>query len=215
MTLSTFAERPRYARPVAQPIHWPGLVAGSFVSLALFVLSAVLAQACDVDITFQAAHAGAAETGAIIWGAVAAIICFGIGSWCANYFSDLPNPHAGWIQGLMVWAVVVPILLYCVGSGIGPRLSQHSNPQNWNRPFAANTDNVNANGGAAASSAQPEIKGSATYISHPQAAAWWMLLSLGLGLFSAVGCGLACGHMNGSGAADERSINVAANEPRL
>lgn len=188
-----FAANP-VVRTDNKPIHWSALVAGAFVTLALFVLSVVLAQACDVDITFRSAQGGAGETGAIIWGAVAAIVCFGIGSWFATCLADSPHPRAGWMQGLMVWAVVVPVLVYGVGVGIGPRLGQHSNPADQGRPFA--TAFVTNAMQTSVANAQPETTGSSTYISHSQAAAWWMILSLGLGLVASVVCGAVGGQMN-------------------
>lgn len=174
--------------------HWPSVVAGAFVALALFVISVILARACDVDITFRNAASTSGETGAIIWGGVAALICFGIGGLIAGRGAATAGRFNGWLNGLLVWAVAVPVLVYGLGAGVGPRLGQTPELGGGKGPPVHNAMLASAHIGPgaadeAAEPSQPETTGSSTYVSHPQAAAWWMLVSLGLGLVGAAAMG--------------------------
>lgn len=172
--------------------HWPSIVAGAFVALALLVISVVLARACDVDVTFMNATSRSGEVGAIVWGAVAAFICFGIGGLIAGRSACVTRHGSGWLNGLLVWAVAVPLLVYFLGSGIGPRLGQTAElgrtnvGQHTAMQAAARYGPVSPVNGEFE---QPAVSGSPTRVSHAQAAAWWMLLSLGLGLVAATGMG--------------------------
>jgi len=168
-------------------LHWPSIVAGAFVALSLFVISVVLARACDVDVTFQTAQTNGALVGAIIWGGVAAIICFGVGAFVASLNASRSGISSGWLNGLMVWAVAVPILVYFLGAGIGPRLGQTAVFGGGKGPMLASGQYD----GTTISQAQSNPAGG-MYMRHPLAASWFMLLSLGLGLLSAAGFGAMC-----------------------
>lgn len=183
---------PVAVEPYEPRYHWPSIVAGSFVALALFVVSVILARACDVDVTFQNATTTGAEAGAIIWGGVSALICFGIGGLVAGRGAVAARRRMGWLNGLIVWAVAVPVLVYGLGAGIGPRLGQtvELGRSRANGPSAIQ---ASARMNPVDESQMPQTTGSSTYMSHPQAAAWWMLLSLGLGLFAASAMGAVAG----------------------
>jgi hypothetical protein len=176
------------AVPVAYSrIHWPSIVAGAFVTLALFVVSVALARAVDLDITFTNARSTGAETAAIIWGGISALICFGIGGWVAGMNATAAGRGLSWLNGFMVWAVAVPVLVFWLGTGVGPRLGQESRQGGLMAP-APNAVQASARLGGTES--QPLATGSSNYVSHPQAAAWWMLASLALGLIGAAAMGV-------------------------
>ncbi len=157
--------------------HWPSIVGGAFLALALFVISGVLAWAVGLDYTFRTVRTTGRETGTIIWGGVAALICFGLGGWLAARTSFVNTRRYAMLNGLMVWAVTVPLLVYFLGTSIGPQLGQ------------AGTE---SQGGPMQASAQfgagPQAAAGTT---HLQAAAWWMLLSLALGLIASAVMGYA------------------------
>lgn len=174
--------------------HWPSIVGGAFVALALFVCSAVLSRACGVNFTFGSVHQTGPEAGAIVWGAVASIICFGIGGLLAAWTTPSATRRYGALNGLMVWAVAVPVLVFWLGSGVGPMLGKESG-NGYAMIGASNGAEAPAQlasarfGPGQVTESQGRVSTKApdnpNYVGHVQAAAWWMLLSLGLGLISA------------------------------
>jgi hypothetical protein len=183
----------RTPEPAAVPagtyrIHWPSIVAGAFVTLALFVVSVALARAVDVDISFSGARSTGAETVAIIWGGISALICFGIGGWVAGSNAAAAGRHLSWLNGAMVWAVAVPVLVFWLGTGVGPRLGERS--QAGMIAPAAAPSAVQASARIGGTEPQPLATGTPGYVGHQQAAAWWMLVSLALGLIGAAAMGV-------------------------
>ena len=164
-------------------IYWPAVVAGAFVALALFVVSVVLARACYVDTTLVEARTAGEETGAILWGAIAALVSFGIGGAVAGRCAAAAGRERSWLNGLLVWAVAVPILAYWLGAGVGPRLGQTAYFGGGTGPVAM----VHAgNGGVIPAHAIGRDVPNTPYpVRHPQMAAWFMVLSLGLSLIGA------------------------------
>jgi hypothetical protein len=196
-------------------LHWPSIWAGVFVALTLFIISVLFARGCDVDITFRNAASTANEVGAILWGGAAALICFGIGAAVAGRNAVLSGRPSGFFNGMMVWAVSIPILMYGLNAGIGPRLGQtvafgggkgvlDTNliaPQLGPAAVTAGArmgneneqapNNINQAGQAAWNA--PETTGSPHTISHAQGAAWWTLCSIVLGFLAASVCGAVAG----------------------
>lgn len=180
----------RTPEPAAVPagthrIHWPSIVAGAFVTLALFVVSVALARAFDVDISFSGAHSRGAEIMAIVWGGISALICFGIGGWVAGNNAAAAGRGLSWLNGAMVWAVAVPVLVFWLGTGVGPRLGERSQA-GMTAPAAPSAVQASARIGET----EPLATGSPGYVDHQQAAAWWMLVSLALGLVGAAAMGV-------------------------
>lgn len=168
--------------------HWPSIVAGAFVTLALMVVSVILAQACDVDVTFRNATSTAGQTGAIIWGGIAALVAFGIGGMIAGRGAVSTVRRSGSLHGLIVWAVAVPLLVALFNTGMGPRLGPNQELAGVSPAIVASSAQV-ASDRVTEEPAQPLTNGSPNSISQPQAAAWWMLASLGLGLVGAAAMG--------------------------
>lgn len=102
--------------------HWPSIVGGAFLALSLFVISVVLSRAIGLDYTYQTARTEGQRNTIIIWGVVAAFICFWLGSWLAVRTAVVATRGYGLLNGMMVWALAVPVLVYSLGSNLGPRL---------------------------------------------------------------------------------------------
>ncbi len=148
--------------------HWPSIVGGAFLALSLFVISVVLSRAIGLDYTYQTARTEGQRNTIIIWGVVAAFICFWLGSWLAVRTAVVATRGYGLLNGMMVWALAVPVLVYSLGSNLGPRLGLTSV-----EPIPT------------ALRASAQFAPSQPY--HPsQSAAWWMLASLASGFVAAI-----------------------------
>ncbi len=199
-------------------LHWPAIISGVFLTLTLFIIAAVLSQAVGLDFTFDSVRATGAEVGTIIWGGAAALICFGLGSYLtARVTRGSVHTTNAMLNGFVVWAVVVPILVYVLGGGIGPMLGkkapalnapgaqaalmQHSmNATAHHSQATVNNDPANGSNAMNVSDTMAAASVSASSMNHNQAAAWWMLVSLGCGLLGALICGSSGKH---KGAATE------------
>ena len=116
------------ARPdtMLDRVRWGPIVAGLFVALATLTLLSVLGAAVglsNVDRNDSPSNFG---IGAGVWGAVSALIAFFIGGMVAARTAATPASSVsrdghitsgnGLLQGLMVWAVAVPLSAYAVAS---------------------------------------------------------------------------------------------------
>lgn len=191
-------------------LHWPAIICGVFLTLTLFIIAGVLSQAVGVDFTFNSVRSIGAEVGTIIWGGVAAFICFGLGAYLA---ARVARGHVGagsaTLNGFIVWAVAVPILIYVLGGGIGPMLGKKAPALTASGAQATLMDNsvnttampqTHTNNGPNMNVAMstPGDSSSSGHIGHYRASAWWMLVSLGCGLIGAVLLGVGGTHKGGT-----------------
>jgi hypothetical protein len=100
-----------------QDISWPAIIAGAFTALALFAVAGILARAVGLGWTYRTALTTSEEAGAVIWGGVAALICFAVGGFVAA--KTATRGSGGW-NGFLVWAVCVPLLMLLLGMGMNP-----------------------------------------------------------------------------------------------
>jgi hypothetical protein len=90
--------------------RWGGIVAGLFVVLASLVLLGEIGMAIGLSAFEPGDRAASYAIGAGIWGVLSAILAFGIGGYVASRVSRHVRPRAGTTQGLLVWAVAVPVI---------------------------------------------------------------------------------------------------------
>jgi hypothetical protein len=96
------------------------------------------------------------------------------------------------LNGFILWAVTIPILIYVLGSGVGPMLGKTA-PELNNSNMAAVLSNGNGPAAAPGMSAMASDQ-SPQNVGHYQAAAWWMLVSIGCGLIGSLLCGMSGTH---------------------
>lgn len=188
-------------------LHWPAIISGVFLTLTLFIIAGVLSQAVGLDFTFNSTSSMGAMVGAIIWGGAASLICFGLGAYlAARVARGKIGTGSASLNGFVVWAVTVPILVYVLGSGIGPMLGKKMAALNTagasQAALMTPANGVNANNPANMPSMTAADQ-SPGRVGHYQASAWWMLVSLGCGLVGALICGISGTH---SASANEEEI---------
>lgn len=114
---------PLYSRDVVATvpvdrIRWGPVIGGLFVALSTLALLSVLGLAIGFTAYSPNAPAQNFGIGAGIWGAISALIAFGIGGWFAARTAAVRGRSNGMLNGVMVWAVAIPLMLYFLGSGI-------------------------------------------------------------------------------------------------
>jgi len=104
-------------------IRWGPIIAGIFAAITSLVVLTLLGLAIGlttVDPNSQLSNYG---IGAGIWGAISALLAFGIGGFLAARTAAVGGRSNGLLNGAMVWVVAIPLLLSFVGSGISALLS--------------------------------------------------------------------------------------------
>jgi hypothetical protein len=100
-------------------VRWGPVIAGLFAALATLAALTVLGLAIGLSSYNVGDQASSFGIGAGIWGAISALIAFGIGGWLAGRTAATRGTSSGILNGAMVWFVAVPLLVYMLGSGIG------------------------------------------------------------------------------------------------
>jgi hypothetical protein len=90
--------------------RWGGIVAGLFFVLALLVLLGEIGVALGLSSFEPGDRAAPYAIGAGIWGVISAILAFLGGGYIASRISRHVRSKAGATQGLLVWAVAVPVI---------------------------------------------------------------------------------------------------------
>ena len=104
--------------PVRNRVQWGPIIAGVLTSIATLLILSVLGLAIGAS-AFEPRDAGESiGTGAAIWGALSAIVAFFLGGWVAAKTAAVGGPGSGMINGLMVGATILALLLWLVGSGV-------------------------------------------------------------------------------------------------
>jgi hypothetical protein len=100
-------------------VRWGPVIAGLFAALATLATLTVLGLAIGLSSYNAGDQASSFGIGAGIWGAISALIAFGVGGWLAGRTAATRGTGSGILNGAMVWFVAIPLLLYLLGSGIG------------------------------------------------------------------------------------------------
>jgi len=104
--------------PVRNRVQWGPIIAGVLTSIATLLILSVLGLAIGAS-AFEPRDAGESiGTGAAIWGALSAIVAFFLGGWVAAKTAAVGGPGSGMINGLMVGATILALILWLVGSGV-------------------------------------------------------------------------------------------------
>ncbi len=104
-------------------VRWGPILAGLFAAISTMVVLNVLGLA----IGFSAYDAGNLDDnlglGASIWGTVSTLIAFVVGGWLAARTAATTGYGNGILNGIMVWVVTIPLLLYLLGASVGSLLN--------------------------------------------------------------------------------------------
>jgi hypothetical protein len=118
--------QPQYDVDVTTPtdrVRWGPIMAGLFTALSTLALLSVLGLAIGAS-SFDPGDQGRNfGIGAGIWGALSALLAFGLGGWMAARTAAVRGQRNGMLNGTMVWVVAIPLLLYLLSSGIGSLLN--------------------------------------------------------------------------------------------
>ncbi len=100
-------------------VSWGSIIAGLFSAVTVLISLAVLGIALGLSSVDPNAPAGSVGAGIGIWGIVSALIAFAVGGAVAGHTAALPGRGKGALNGLLVWIVAIPLLLYLLSSGVG------------------------------------------------------------------------------------------------
>ncbi len=103
-------------------VRWGPIIAGIFAALSTLAALTVLGIAIGAASFDPGDQASSFGIGAGIWGAISALISFGVGGWLAARTAAVGGNSNGILNGAMVWFVTIPLLMYLLGSGIGALL---------------------------------------------------------------------------------------------
>lgn len=195
-------------------VRWGPIIAGLFTALSTLAVLSVLGLAIGASSFDPGDQARNFGIGAGIWGALSALLAFGLGGWVAARTAAVAGRSNGLLNGTMVWVVGIPLLLYLLSSGVGSLLNTAGRVAGTAAtvaaPVAGQAANEAANNPALQATAQAGAAGAAGAVqataqalqsevadpANQQAAAntvrngaWGTLASLLLGLAAAAGGG--------------------------
>jgi hypothetical protein len=131
--------------------------------------------------------------GAGIWGAISTIIAFLLGGWVAARSAAVRGRDNALLNGAMVWAVAIPLIMYLLGSGVGSMMNMATDAAAATSSAIAEAAPADANAAADTAQAQAAQVDPATVneaAENAGEAAWGTLGALLLGLAAAVTGGL-------------------------
>ena len=104
---------------VKNRVQWGPIIAGLLTTIASMIVLTVLGLAIGAS-AFEPRAAGEdIGMAAAIWGGLSAIASFLIGGWVAAKTAAVGGPGSGLINGLMVGATALALILYLTGAGLG------------------------------------------------------------------------------------------------
>jgi hypothetical protein len=232
---TVIANTPVYAGRAMDHVRWPAVLAGLFVALSTLAVLSVLGIAIGLSSVDGYENRESADNfaiGAGIWGAVSALVAFFVGglvaAWtaasgrssgtndtrtAAGHHDSNDRPIKGWLQGLMVWAVAIPLSAWMVGSAATGLARTAGNAvatgvqatataaddvaDRMGNDASGNTTSATQQANNAAQDAMNRVQSAATPQNIDDASdvaagtAWGVLISMLLALGAAVGGGAA------------------------
>jgi len=191
-------------------VRWGPILAGLVSALATLLILSLLGVAVGLTAATGDPTGGAAAAtskssnygaGAAIWAAVSALISFFIGGFVAARTAGIRGKDNGWINGALVWAVALPLLLWLASSGASGFLNAIGFNLNG---FTSNVATTVGNPGTNPVNTDPASVQRAAEAARN--GAWGALLALLLGL-AAAGLG---GLLGGRGRKEDLDINDGA-----
>lgn len=100
-------------------VQWGPIVAGLLTTIAVMLVLTVLGLAVGASAFEPRASGEDIGTGAAIWGGISAILSFFVGGWVAARTAAVGGGFAGLINGFMVGAAALTLILWLAGTGLG------------------------------------------------------------------------------------------------
>lgn len=138
-------------------VQWGPIIAGLVTGIAVLIVLTVLGLAVGSS-AFEPGKTSGLGTAAGIWGAVSAIIAFFLGGWVAAKTAAVGGRGSGMINGFVVGATALALILYLTTSGVGNLLGTVGN----NIGSIANVvQNQQAANGTTPAQGQQQVQGQA------------------------------------------------------
>ena len=181
-------------------VRWGPIWAGIFASISTLFLLGLLGVAVGLSAYDVKENARGFGMGAGIWQILSVIIAFMVGGWVAGRTGDSPARRTGWLNGALVWAVTVPLILLMLTSGVSGIVSFAGNmaAQAMPRQQGISSQAPDQMGAAQRASGQMQAAGDSirdaasgqrplneASVNTAQGVAWWTFASFGLGLAAA------------------------------
>src|SRR3954447_6172797 len=100
-------------------VRWGAILAGLVTALSTLVLLSILGLAIGLTTYETGDQLSNFGIGAGIWGAISTIVAFILGGWVAAHSAGVRGRSNALLNGAMVWAVAIPLIMYLLGSGAG------------------------------------------------------------------------------------------------
>jgi len=164
------------------------IIAGILTAIAVMIILTVLGLAVGSSALKPRDVGQAVGTGAAIWGIVSAIIAFFLGGWVAAKTAAVAGSGSGLINGLMVGAALLVIVLWLTGTGVSNILGSISSN-------IGDITNLAKSQGGSVQQAQQQAQqvDPQKVFTSVKDSAWWTLLGIIIPLVAAAIGGLV-GH---------------------
>ncbi len=107
------------ALEVRNRVQWGPIIAGLVCTIASMLVLTVLGLAIGASAFEPRTSGETIGTAAAIWGAASAILSFLVGGWVAAKTAAVGGAGSGMLNGLMVGATALALILYLTGAGLG------------------------------------------------------------------------------------------------
>ncbi len=104
---------------VKNRVQWGPIVAGLLTTIASMLVLTVLGLAIGTSVLEPNDSGDGFGTGAAIWGGISAILSFLLGGYVAAKSAAVGGPGSGLLNGFMVGAAALALILWLTGSGLG------------------------------------------------------------------------------------------------
>lgn len=111
---------------VRNRVQWGPILAGLLTGIATLLVLTVLGLAIGTS-AFEPGKTSGLGTAAGIWGAVSAVVAFFLGGWVAAKTAAVGGRGSGMINGLMVGATALALILYLTTTGVSNLLGTIGN----------------------------------------------------------------------------------------
>ena len=105
--------------PVRNRVQWGPVLAGVVAAITAFLLLTVLGIALGASVLDPANTAGEISKWAAVWGAITAVLAVFIGGWIGARSSAVDGTFAALLNGLMVGATGLLLIIWLSASGLG------------------------------------------------------------------------------------------------
>lgn len=103
-------------------VRWGAIFAGLFSALSTLLVLTLIGLAIGAASFDPGDRASGFGIGAGIWSAISLLLAFLVGGYVAARTAAVVGPRNGLLNGALMWAVAIPLLLYASGSGVGALL---------------------------------------------------------------------------------------------